>query len=589
MVFACKKCGARYRIDDKVLSDKPVRFACRKCGQVHLLKNPATGEEPVVAAESGLQQQPRTTTAVPRTTTSLVPPIPRQRTVELARAMQSEQSQGPDVIWFALRRGQRIGPFTGLGLSEQLRAGVLHERSFVWRPTMEKWTRMNQVPELAAMLAEYREWAKSSDRTVVTAAPAPQAPLPDSQMPPIQADTSASVRVEQPRRAESTLVDSLYDKVSQPSLDPRRAEQVPDEEPPPLPSSQPGPKQAPARAAPRPQEGPAPMESRRDWASWAQQALEMEPSPVSGSSSVEQAGLDSRRPVMVPAQAWPSHSEDIAWPTDQPDGPVIIPRRGGGAAPQPQPSQNLQEFSLLMRLGKKSRRNALVAVLVVGGGLLLTIGLLIGYTVLTPTPQASATQEALAPPPPPVVVKVEPTQPSNTELPPERDWVKIVASKAKSRPQDTNSMTEAAQPVKPPPPKEQLAPVDPSVKREFDRFGALIAAREEDKQEVMVDVKPRTLTDMPKQTRTKAGMDSFLSSKMRKFAECKQRMTHGNDMPVKVGLSFSIDTDGHVSDVVVEQSGIRDENLDRCIRRIVSGWAFPPAEEVTTFKTTLLL
>ena len=147
----------------------------------------------------------------------------------------------------------------------------------------------------------------------------------------------------------------------------------------------------------------------------------------------------------------------------------------------------------------------------------------------------------------------------------------------------------AAMQAKAGPKPEAVGPVDPAVRDSFNRYASLIGSEGEDKKEAVVDVKPKTLTAMPTQSMSKAGMDAFMASKMRKFSECKGRMTRTTDMPVKVGLAFSVDVEGKVGDIVVDQAGARDEGLDSCVRRIVSSWAFPAPPEPTAFKTTLLL
>ncbi len=64
----------------------------------------------------------------------------------------------------------------------------------------------------------------------------------------------------------------------------------------------------------------------------------------------------------------------------------------------------------------------------------------------------------------------------------------------------------------------------------------------------------------------------------------------GGIPPYGIGRRLAATILGVVHDIVVEQAaGPRDDALDDCIRRVVSGWAFPPPEEEATVRTTLLL
>lgn len=708
MVFSCKKCQSRYRIDEKLFERKAIRFACRKCGQVHLLKDPVLGGESVVALEAeaapshAAQARPARGMPPPAGTpyaagtphaagmpptrptmgTTALPAIPTRKTVDFQSAFAheapaAERAPRPEDLWFAIRKGQRIGPFFAAGLLEQLGQGVLHERSFVWRPTMESWTRMNQVPQLAAMLAQHREFlaAQAQERTVMAPPPAAAPPAPPAHpahpahpappghhVPPVPEDASRPSEVSgrglkrRDGRPSDGLVDGLYEDVSQPALDLRRAEEVQEEEPPALPPPVPAPRpsarthpaapparppeppRAPARPAPpvRPEPrapGPrlpaaparpepparAPVRPEREERPVVGdrptvRSRPVEPEPLFPTSAPEPHAAPApdhlpmtdgeaenrffARPVMMPQQDWPHApgvphpSGEIAWPAGRPGEPGAISLPSRPPQHPSMPSQNLQEFSLLIRLGKKSRRNVLVALAAVGGLLILAIGVAVGYTVLQPGPKRFAvTEDEPAAIPAAAVAAPRPAPAPRIEAPPDREWI---LPRGGARPRAAGDPQPGTNgngvPVTPPPPKkeEKLAPVDPTVRHEFDRFGALLADGG-DKQEVKVDVKPRTLTEMPKQTMSKAGMDAFMNTKMRKFSECKGRMSRPTDMPVKIGLSFNVDSEGRVDDVVVDQSGRRDEGLDSCVRRIVTSWAFPPPEEATTFRTTLLL
>jgi hypothetical protein len=498
--------------------------------------------------------------------------------------------------WFAIRRGQRIGPFTSAGLEEQLRSGALHDRSFVWRPTMAAWTRMNQVEALAAMLASFRAWAESQqERTVVQ--PMPErpagAPSPGSvEAPPVPADASApsaEVARSEPSRhilppPGGDLVDALYSGISQPALDLRKAAEVQPEEPP-LPAH-PSWHEAPV-ARPRPAAG--------------------EPAPVSADLSPASIALGEGdhgffgRTVVAPEAHWPHGpaSDALLFPdvTRAPDAEIHL-EAPGRPAPQ-HPSTNLQEFSLLIRLGQRSRRNVFIALGAIGGTVVVTIGVLVGLSV-GGEPEAPVAEKAEEPAMTAEMSyqkRAEPTwRTEYAAAPPLETWIQKPQAARPARPDGvpaagapgsngTSALTKGAAE----PQLEKLGKIDAGARTEFQRYAGLLSNDAQKPAEATVDVKPKTITEMPKSTLTKSGMDAFMNTKMRRFSECKGRMTRPTDMPVKVGLSFSISAEGRVGDIVVDQSGSRDDGLDGCIRRIVAGWAFPPPDEPSTFKTTLLL
>ena len=588
MVFPCKKCGSRYRIDDKLFEAKALKFACRKCGQVHLLRAPAPGVEQVTAIEGPAPTSQRSAPAPrpgvvgsaplarPTSATTALPAVPSRQTIEMSSALQAPPVPGTaprgDDLWFAIRKGQRIGPFTAEGLGDQIRCGVLHERSFVWRPTMASWTRMNQVPDLADVLAAYHEWVSAqADRTVL--APNPAAAVVahrPTELPPMPTDVS-SPSAEIPREASAThalapvggMVDGLYQGISQPALDLRKAAEVQAEEPP----------------------LPAPRGLNVD-STHGHPAFDDVLFPGDGS-----------QPVLVSERDWPrgpaADVGSLAWPAD---GAAEIAR---GEPPRTQTAShhaNLQEFSLLIRLGKRSQRNTLIALGAIGGAVVLAIGAVIFFAVSEPEPArvAVAIDEPLVTAEMSYKRKSDPV--ARTEAPtapPLETWMSKPATArgsgsagtAVTAPQPTSVLN-----LKPPEPKlEKLGKIDPNARDEFRKYASLLDAGSQKQAEVAVDVKPKTLTEMPKNNLSKAGMDAFMNTKMRKFSECKAKMSHPTDMPIKVGLSFNVDGDGAIGDIVVDQSGARDEGLDGCIRRIVGGWHFPPPEEATMFKTTLLL
>ncbi len=639
MVFACLHCAARFRVGDDRLAGKVLRFTCPKCGQVHLLRDPATHATPVEAVSSSgavgsgghppaparhptvseVRLTQSAPTVVPKAapgpagapthpTTQTGAPSPELQgeaaatrggrasgTSDRWGAVPAVPAPKPTVsaAWYAVRHGQRVGPFTREELLQRLLAGELHERSFLWRPTMAAWTRLNQIPELADLLDVHLRSKTGPSAELVSSQPVPAPPLStgaaggarpgpeeDSEPPPLPP------RREPPRAGETPLppdpetaravgpepVDALYSKISRPAIDLRKIREVQPEEPE-IPDAVPG-RLGPRATRPTP-------------------AVE----PVSPHDALSPSGLavtreEKRffsRAFVLPSEAWPTAPSVEAPPEGEPPAaePAVPADRARGRAPEHAP--RLQDFSVMVRLTRRSKRRTLVIFGSLGGLVAVVIGLVLYWSfsagpaeigialredgevptfrqTLYAVPK-SAKPDEIAPPPAPANERRRPAgrSPGNNAVPGAR--------------------------IEVPEPTLARAPeVDPALSAEFQRYAGILGNGDNARTETMVDVKPRTLTEMPQHRFDRDGMDAFLSTKMRKFSDCKARMKRKTDLPVKVVLGFSVGLDGKVHDIVVDQAaGPRDDGLDECIRRIVSGWAFPPPDEEATVRTTLLL
>lgn len=624
MVFSCLKCNARYRIDEKRLEGKVLRFTCRKCNQSHLLRDPAKGGETVTAvAPTGSQPAipgtPRRITTAqqaardlakptrsmptvgqrtpatrrPTTQTGALPVIPAEQSAAKAKAIKRKD------IWFAIKKGRRIGPLLESKIGQILRDGKLHDRSFVWRPTMPAWVRMNQVPELSGVVAEFIEWkTRQYEQTVVRPPPDAGTPTPfgdaaGDSPPPLPADSSnsggsASFADAPDPASDKEMVDSLYSTISKPAIDIRKANEVQPEEPeipdadqpPPLPPA------APAAPTPKPEAPP-----------------EDEDLFPSEGSDTESGQFFVDKAVVLPAKQWPAPPEGGGDQSTQSAASAqaitfgeaaathaSVPPTAGAAT-----DTRLEDFSVMVRLSRKGRQHKVVVLSALGFFLAGGIGLVL-YLALTADPVSLGVDRSHGETPVfkqklYAIMKPPPEQ----ELEPAVVPINNKGRKAYSGKPRKPAGIAVEQPsvLDAPPPEPTLAKLgelDPNTKAEFDRYAEILTNGSDKRGEAAVDVKPRTMTEMPKHSFDKTGMDAFLATKMRKFSDCKRRMTQPTDMPVKVGLAFSIGMNGRVGNILVNQSGgTRDLGLDTCIRRVVGGWAFPPPEETTTYKTTLLL
>jgi len=182
--FSCDKCGRKYSLADDRVGDKGVKIRCKHCQNLIVVKPP-----PVVGAEEStrmvsLEELQRggvaAAAARPVPTPSRVsggaaakggsggksqrtevgaPPEPPSSTGAPAaspwegEATRAVVAPDPNAQWFAMVKGQQVGPFDLRGLSGKVKQGELGLKTFVWREGMDDWKRAEELPELALMFA----------------------------------------------------------------------------------------------------------------------------------------------------------------------------------------------------------------------------------------------------------------------------------------------------------------------------------------------------------------------------------------------------------------------------------------------------
>ncbi len=61
------------------------------------------------------------------------------------------RGRGAAVAYTVAVNNQQFGPYTAVHLQQFLLAGHLSAATLVWRPGLDQWTPLSQVPELAAL------------------------------------------------------------------------------------------------------------------------------------------------------------------------------------------------------------------------------------------------------------------------------------------------------------------------------------------------------------------------------------------------------------------------------------------------------
>ncbi|HYV46901.1 MAG TPA: AgmX/PglI C-terminal domain-containing protein [Myxococcaceae bacterium] len=184
MNFSCDKCGRKYSLADERVGDKGVKIRCKHCQNLIVVKPP-----PEVGAEEStrmvsLAELQRggvagAAAAKPVPTPSRVsggapakgggggksqrtevgaPPEPPSSTGAAASPWEGEATRAvvapdPNAQWFAMVKGQQVGPFDLRGLSGKMKQGEVGLKTFVWREGMDDWKRAEELPELALMFA----------------------------------------------------------------------------------------------------------------------------------------------------------------------------------------------------------------------------------------------------------------------------------------------------------------------------------------------------------------------------------------------------------------------------------------------------
>lgn len=729
MVFSCAGCQARYRIDDKLFEGKVLRFSCRKCGQVHLLRDPGQGGPVVTALQPGEAEpsaqssapapaaavarptvamptlpqspampRPAAPAAPPAAWPSIAPPgpsprpLPGSRPTTTTRALPAVPGRDAaaaatvrrDDAWFAIKQGQRLGPFTRDALQDQLLQGLLHDRSFVWRPTMASWIRMNQVAELAEMLAscraEFRERSLAGEPPPLPPEPSASAEIPPLPLPaaptatPMNRPAGAPVRPAQPPAAVPVRPAPPPAPAPAPAAAPVRPGSPPPAAPttpqatfprssishssaPPT-ASQPSVPSPAQPASPTPVPQPPSRRAEGSPVSHPRRVESVPPSPLGTASSLSSSSgaradelfldlsrptIDLRRaqevqpdeppmlarqrrparpaePAPVPSRAIESEDEsplfpdafvapEASWPSFTHDGGIAQVHAAAPAAAVGEaahdPHMGVREFSVMVRrLGKQMRTRNLVKVALLSSAAVLLVGGLVTWILLArpdgdvqPMPSASAV---------PVTRYETPSTGNRTprELPKASILENLDGPARAAAPRSRGIADEYgtiaaiepgpqapySPPPPPPPAAPRLAQLDPSLRQDAQRYGGLLGTDALKREEAPTDIRPRTLTVMPKSTLNPQVMNDFLEKKHKKFIECKGAMKNPPEVPVKVGLSFDVGSDGRVGNVqVVPKDGIRDGSLTTCLRNVVLEWAFPAQSESTTYRAVLSL
>lgn len=123
MNVTCENCQRRYVVPDEKLGPR-VRLRCKNCQHVIEVSAAPPPPPPAPAANPWEEEATRATPALDR-----------------------------QARWFAMVRGQQLGPLELAGLEAQVRAGEVTLATFLWREGMPEWRKAEAIPELLPVFA----------------------------------------------------------------------------------------------------------------------------------------------------------------------------------------------------------------------------------------------------------------------------------------------------------------------------------------------------------------------------------------------------------------------------------------------------
>jgi predicted Zn finger-like uncharacterized protein len=702
MYFHCPTCNTKYRIDDSKIKGKVLKFLCRNCNSTLAIRDPDLGE-PLVSMFKTQTASIRTTMTsvsseqakkISATTQpsqikvpSSMPPVqsPAQpkvtqviqaselkeilssddaarstqkrltaqarareasRQADIGTAQKTESSSLPRVqpqnVWFVIKKGQRLGPFTMEQLKKMMLKSEIHERTFMWRPTMNNWNRLCQIAELSSLLSETKAASsqiplpeppksrisaggikpsvqtsparaqkdlkparKSSPflKSLGQAKPAIKPVTGEEERPPHVAEAPQKPEEEPVSKAEeieqkpkppaefpraSLLIEELLKEANEPEV--LFKEEIKTELAAPLPVSE-------QKTGERTEELPAEKpETSAEGKNTEQEAERREESqPDLGDSKVERKFFSHKskyttRVQKVDAGFFPSsdHAQFAQMISLQAHAPSLdqFMHRPEPSRISKKEKQNLiREFSVMIRMEKQKSK---YKILLISIAVLIVAGTVYAYfAVLKQASDRDAELEQYKSGSSFEANVFRPTyniinkrkQEVNNITRSHEEKRKIQIARFTSKEEKTD-LEETDQSLVPAAiPPRSLASIDPELKKEYEKLAAL-DTKSSNKQEVVVDFNKALAPEVKKEYQmTPKKINDFIVGKIKKFSECKFKYA-AMDVGTKVELNFTIQIDGRVKDLSVETQGVtRNKQLEDCIKSLVNSWIFPPMQE----------
>src|SRR5262249_22207799 len=135
LILTCENCLRRYSVAEQMLRGKAIRLRCKGCQ--HIIVVPAAAATP---KRSGAQGG-----TAPRNGASW-------HGLSVVASPVETSSR-----WFAIIAGRQSGPFGRKELEERQKSGEIGRRTYVWRPGMTEWRRVEELSELSSLFDRREE------------------------------------------------------------------------------------------------------------------------------------------------------------------------------------------------------------------------------------------------------------------------------------------------------------------------------------------------------------------------------------------------------------------------------------------------
>ena len=524
MVFACQGCKTNYRLSDDRIKGKVLRFTCPKCGQPHLLRDPAMYANPVEAVTDETSRRsadapaPETVQAKPTVSMPTIGPRPTTQTGALpAMPVQDATLQE---TWYAVKKGERIGPFSTEQILRLLLDGTLHERSFVWRPTMSAWKRMTDCPELSGVLEQYIEQKRKKQEEQDGATPPP--------LPAVQDQPAIVQTVQQVQKPEAESPDKQF---------------------------------------------PPTLTQRTE----TKTALEVQ---LVRPESSAPFGAESAQPAEQPRKTFFGKVlvlDEARWP----ETPSVLKEVRETPSVLRHEAPKLSEFSVLMRVSQASRKRAIVTY-TIGVFLLGAAVGAVAFLVFSRSPAERANVSMGFRRDQPTFQQVLYTVPKKEARAPEDQVAQQPQRLASTTTKPRRVEKPEAQQPEPPANKFNIGEVAPELKDEFEKYSTLAQATQEKptSTQVAMDFKPKTLTELPSRKITQENLDNIFKLNWKRLTTCKLHAIKHKDATMTVSIQFVIGKDGDIKNLVVQQEGgFLEEKVLKCIAQNIKALRFPPQDE----------
>lgn len=383
MRFTCPACSKSYRLPPERLGPAGrAQISCPNCKAVVLVKATGDGEH----LECQLLQGNAPQAAAP------------------AMAQSSAQPAAEPASWYVVVGRDKVGPLVPGQIAEYLAKGELTIHSLAWHKGMAGWVKIEELPELLQLLASSKAVGAARESGLIAAQPVHPAAAPSAGHGQAQAPQSQN-----PRASQGIAPQPMSPRASQ-GLAPQPVAR---------------PAAAPSAAQPAAHSAAQPPAQRPAQPAAAPSAAPQQPRPAPAPArptSPQQAkpnDLDDAGPTMeasIPAQlrpAPPSKAQGKAEPAKAPAGKADAAKSEARTAKSPPPQLNtadvhgdaffnnhhdlhdielalpdpnkhkptkeeyqnlLQEFSVMFRLDKRSKRQKILITVIVASLILGAIG-----------------------------------------------------------------------------------------------------------------------------------------------------------------------------------------------------------------------